>query len=280
MRKAVLLLCILLSASSCWSRGGYRGRELAIRGMKMVAREGATQAQQDRGWDLVAQGLGVLLSLPGKWGAEEWQTTGDIRWFLERCAWAAGLSGEHKTDQARIQRDGWGPCDAVLVTVYCRSRSFGPRFPAAKLLIAKVGDSMITGGWRRQVGCSPGEEVHDWRHGDLAAWVSQGKAWAVIAGARSGGGSGQWPSAVVCRRAGSTWRVVNRIDMDRGWRDGFSLRDLNQDGVPEIVGNTHDRPSAMPGDAPVSEYIIYKFVGNGYKKVWHVRRQDPPAAQS
>ena len=292
MRKAVLLLCILLSASSCWSRGEYRGRELAIRGMKMVAREGATQAQQDRGWDVVAQGLGVLLSLPGKWEAEEWQVTGDIRWFLERCAWAAGLPQAYMygpghcdpgppprwvTDggprlRMACMQDRFGACEARLVEIsYWDEIHDGPCLPTCLMVIGKLGDTMIASAVRGVAVCSePSSPMrYCWGLGvrEMAAWVARGRVWVVLGGSKVTGGTASQPSALLLRSRGASWQTADRVDWHQVERAGFRLDDVNDDGVPEIVANFLDRCVSPYGRTSMN-YVVYKLVKGKYRKAW------------
>ncbi len=286
MRTTVLLLCILLLASSCWARGEYRGRELAVRGMKMVAREGATQAQKDCGWDLVAQGLGVLLSLPDKWEEDEGTLTADIDWFLDMCGQAASLSvdyqislGSRLTD---VQCDEWGARDAVLVSIdYTQAalRLGLPIAPATRMLIAKRGDKMIASSVRGLKAPDDDDLAFLWQGWVEAwgAWVFGGRVWAVLAGhGRHDLCRARYPLAVLLRSEGNTWRTTDRVELGGWHRDGFKLDDVNDDGIPEIVGH-FATADVQPFVEEHTDYLIYKLVGNSYVKVWHADLATLPA---
>ncbi len=275
MRRTVLVLCILFSASSCWARGEYRGRELAIRGMKMVAREGATQAQKDRGWDLVAKGLGVLLSLPGKWEEDEGTLTGDISWFLQRCAWAAGLPEAYRiedlSDSGQPMRDRFGPCDAILVVIrYWDRIQDGPCLPTCLMVIGKLGDTMIASAVREVTGRPDRVNPMPWALGvwEMGAWMSRGRLWTILAGAKVTGGNASQPSALLLRNQGASWRIVDRVNWHQRERAGFRLDDVNDDGVPEIVANFLEY-CISPYVRTSMDYVVYKLVKGRYRKVWH-----------
>jgi len=123
-----------------------------------------------------------------------------------------------------------------------------------------------------------------WRTGKLTAFTQGNALWAMIVGGCSGGGTGWWPSAVVVRSRASRWQLRNRIAIDdRGWKDGFTTRDVNGDGVPEVLGTIGSMGRIDSGGGsdvqhPAAEYVIYKLVTERYRKVWYARVNKPETA--
>jgi hypothetical protein len=280
MPKHAIVILLLCGTCACAS-GGHRGRDLTVRGFRIATSPQSSLPEQAHGWDLVAQGLAVYLSLPGHWTRQEPFFSGDIRSFLTECAKAAGVPGKYFTNsnfegnhgklQCRAERDIWGRCDAVALTI--GRRVDGPAPPAAGILIGKTSSGLIAGGWLEQVGCPPPADQYEWPYGDLAVWRSGNNMWAVLAGARTGGGSGFWPSATVMRTNGGHWRRVRQIDIgEDGGIDKceFGVRDLDGDVIPEIIGNIH----TMAGQGhrrSADHYLVYKLIRGQYRKVWYAK---------
>jgi hypothetical protein len=277
MRAMALVLGLPFLAPAGWAAGEHRGRDLAIRGMRMEAHHRPNRRPSYRGWDLVAQGLAILMSQPGEWEKSRGAITGDIIQFLRACAKQARLPSAYLLHD--IADDWWRPqfCrrrghPLVLVEIpYRDEANRGPEIPACQMLIGEFGGRMITSAIRQvreesdQQGSFLVRQV--W---DVGCWVSEGRLWAVLAGCYTEGGTGTLPSAVVLRSAGARWRIVSRVDWGGSTHfDGFSLDDVNHDGIPELVCAPAHRTPLSPIVWTPMDYTLYKLIGHRYERVWH-----------
>jgi hypothetical protein len=294
MRTTVLMLSFLLWAVSCWAAGDHRGRDLAVRGMRIEAHHRPNRRASYRGWDLVAQGLAVLLSQPGEWERDRATVTADIRWFLKSCARQAGLPKTYMIDDigTTVHDDGseyemwWPVIDssrhryAILVEIpYQDERDVAPTLPACQMLIGKL-DGRIIASAVRDLRKSFEEAL--WglfrEVADLGCWVSKGHLWAVLAGCYTAAGTGTIPSAVLLRDEGTHWSIVSRVDWPNWERlASFTLGDVDHDGVPEVVGSFLGEETIPPFDRVNRNYTVYKLRGQRYVKIWDVSLESLPA---
>ena len=266
------LCCLFLAPRVCSASGDHRGRDLAIRGMRIVAARHATPVDCSHGWQLVAEGVSVLLALPGEWQVKEPDFSDHIESFLSNCGRAAHLRAAPCWDgdmHCEVTRDSWGACDAVWIAI----KETGPTVTAADILVGRIGSRMIAGAWMPPLGSSHRNDDRTFLSGDLAAWPSHGTLWAVVAGSHGqcSGGNSYWPGAVLLRSRGDSWELVSKPELGGdGWvkRSSFSLRDVDGDGIPEIVANRYAW-AIIGDDSPATGYVVYKFADDRYRNVWY-----------
>jgi len=312
---ALICLCAAAMVPAAWA--AESPREVAMRGMRMIAEEGASEQRQYDGWQLVARGIGEMLLAEGLWDAGDEQLQAAITEFMVSCAdeaqfpeWRAPTA--HDTDQtdfgspiivreprAQTRRGADGDLLALLIHV-THSEAWGPHFgDFHKLLIARNAERMVTGAWQQYVGRSSTDPaIYGTAWERWGAWHADGQVRALFAGGWVNGGSGgsRFPVGALVESAGDHWCLLDWAGPDppsgyqayeralehpySRFNKGFArVDDVNGDGVPEVVGAYQFGKYGMGGTAhyPARDYFVYKVIGDELRKVWYAKAESPRA---
>ncbi len=90
-------------------------------------------------------------------------------------------------------------------------------------------------------------------------------------------GTARLPSAVLVRSEGNQWQIVDRVEWGEFERGYFSLDDVNDDGIPEVVGSFPGEGAFVVNTRGHMDYVVYKLVRHRYKKVWYAGLEAAPA---
>jgi len=306
-----LMIALMLAGCLAVPAAAETPRQMAMRGMTMIAEDIDDEQRDYDGWQLVARGIGEMLLAEGLWEAEDQQLRAGIADFMVSCADEADYpTFEPPTEYIKEQtdfsfpiimrepavharRDECGRIVALLIYVP-HSRGWGPHYHDwAKLLIARDGDRVVTGGWQQYVGREPDEPRVDGTADDnWLVWREGDKLRAAFAGGWRFGVTGvsHFPVGVLLENVGDRWRVLDyagsnpsaawALHNDEAHRQNagrfrfsgsYGLHDVNGDGVPEITGGYDFGEWAGDLKYPNRDYVIYKVIGRRLRKVWYAK---------